>query len=224
MLGNIPQSGNNLTHTFRIRGIYNNWGAVPKNFMQPAEMVPTISFHGEADPTVPVDSSLGIDCVSPPLLYGSRAMHQALVQNGVCADLTVKPGAGHGVYNATNPLKVFRVARASCFFKSIFCNTCANFYSTDSVAAQCTGTNIGIEPTLFSSEVNIYPNPATTYIQVQGISQPQGLICTLYNTMGQVCFTQTNADLIPIQNLANGIYMLAIKKNNQVRYFRLIKE
>jgi acetyl esterase/lipase len=224
LLGNLHQSGNNLTHTFNIQGIYNNWGGVAKMFIEPHEMVPMISFHGGADPTVPVDSALGSDCVSPPLLYGSRALHQSLVQHGTCSQLTVKPGAGHGIYNSTNTQKLFRVQQVSCFFKSLFCNTCSDFYTTDSIPAHCSGLNIGMEPGLFAKEVMLYPNPASTQIRIQGVKEPQGLIYTVYNTLGQLCYPPTQADFIHIENLDRGIYILQVEKNNQTRYFRFIKE
>lgn len=70
-LGNIDTSGNALTNTFSLKGVYNNWGAIGKDFIDQSEMLPMISFHGDADPTVNIDSAYGNDCANPPLMYGS---------------------------------------------------------------------------------------------------------------------------------------------------------
>lgn len=142
LLGDLNSSGNNLTNTFTLKGVFNDWGAMLKASMQPAEMLPMVSFHGDADPTVAIDSSFGGGCIHIEKSYGSRAMHNLLLSNGVCSDLSVKPGGGHGVYQDSIVGVPFRVGRAACFFKSLFCNTCSSFYQTDSIPASCNLTTV----------------------------------------------------------------------------------
>ncbi len=98
LLGNLNNSGNNLTNSFTIKGIFNDWGAMLKESIQPSEMLPMVSFHGDADSTVVIDSAFGGGCIHLEKSYGSRAMHNLLIENGVCSDLSVKIGGGHGVF------------------------------------------------------------------------------------------------------------------------------
>jgi len=128
-LGSLNTSGNNLTHNFSLKGVFNNWGNIRENTMQTSELVPTIAFHGEQDTTVDID----VNIIG---LAGSRAIHNTLIANNVCSDLTVNPNGGHGVYvNATGT--AFRVGRASCFFKSVICDTCIPFSAEVQVPANC---------------------------------------------------------------------------------------
>jgi poly(3-hydroxybutyrate) depolymerase len=115
LLGNLNSSGNNLTNTFNIKGVFNDWGAMLKTSMQPTEMLPMVSFHGDADSTVAIDSTFGGGCIHVEKSYGSRAMHNLLVANGVCSDLSVKIDGGHGVFQDSIIGTPFRVGRAALF-------------------------------------------------------------------------------------------------------------
>jgi hypothetical protein len=90
-LGSLDNSGNSFTHDFTVKGIFNNWGLTVGQFIQPSEMLPMISFHGELDDIVEIDTSING-------LYGSRKIHQELINNNICSDLTVKIDGGHGIY------------------------------------------------------------------------------------------------------------------------------
>ncbi|MEL6594247.1 MAG: alpha/beta hydrolase, partial [Bacteroidota bacterium] len=93
--GALDSSGNNLTESFDIKGVFNNWGAALRATYQPEEMRPMISFHGDMDPTVPIDSSA-------EGLFGSRVLHNALLAQGVCSDLSVGVNEGHGIYRGVD--------------------------------------------------------------------------------------------------------------------------
>ncbi|MBK7412722.1 MAG: hypothetical protein IPI29_09240 [Ignavibacteria bacterium] len=49
-LGGLHRSGNDLTTTYSIKGVFNNWGGVVESEVDLDEMIPTISFHGGLDP------------------------------------------------------------------------------------------------------------------------------------------------------------------------------
>lgn len=127
-LGPLYSSGNKLKHTYKIRGIYNNQGAVAPVTLSPEDLIPMISFHGELDQVVPIDQGYtGL---------GSRAIHNMLSDAGVCNDFTIVPTGRHGVF--MNPEGAdFRIDRVTCFFKSLFCDTCTNFLSSATVQANC---------------------------------------------------------------------------------------
>ncbi len=128
-LGSLYNSGNNLLHAFNFKGIYNNWGMIIGATASPAEMIPTISFHGVLDNIVPIGNS-GNGTV------GSASIHDLLLANGVCSELNVDSLGGHGIYT-TGSGPEYRVARASCFFKSMFCENCTSQFLTDSIPVNC---------------------------------------------------------------------------------------
>jgi len=107
-----------------------NWGSVRIDDVAAEELIPMIAFHGEDDPIVPIDEDgLGLGS------GGSRWLHEQLVANGVCSDLTVAPGAGHSPPVLFPPS--FRMPKASCFFKSLFCDSCSTVYAEENVQANC---------------------------------------------------------------------------------------
>lgn len=57
-LGNLLTSGNNLTNTYSIKGVFNNWGAAVESEVDSDEMIPTVAFHGELDAVVQIDLEL----------------------------------------------------------------------------------------------------------------------------------------------------------------------
>lgn len=127
-LGSVNTSGNDLRNTFALKGLIMNWGFLRTEDVSPAEMIPMIAFHGEDDPIVNIDSTaLGTG--------GSRWLHQELVENNVCSDLTVAPGAGHSPPDLISP--EFRMSKASCFFKSLFCEDCNSVYAEEKIEANC---------------------------------------------------------------------------------------
>jgi acetyl esterase/lipase len=128
-LGALDTSGNNLKNTFEIKGIFNNWGAVSPVVLNGQKLLPMISFHGELDQIVPIDQS-------PITGYGSRKLHDMLNEQGVCNDLNIDPTGKHVIYRDKEGTQL-RAARAACFFKSLFCDSCSNFITKEMVPANC---------------------------------------------------------------------------------------
>lgn len=218
-LGPLNTSGNNLTNTYTLKGIMNNWGGIGKAFINANEMVPMIAFHGDADSTANIDSAFAKSCVDPPLVYGSRSLYTLFTNAGICADLSVKVGGGHGVYN--NSGNNFRVERTACFFKSVMCNTCSNFYSTDSIPAICSVANsIGEEAkeNIFS----VFPNPSGGDVNLTFAVQGQKLV-SIYNAMGQLVKSFTTADAQYNLTVAqSGLYFVCVTYQNKVYSSQLI--
>lgn len=221
LLGNLNNSGNSLTTTFSIKGVFNDWGAMLKSTLQPAEMLPMVSFHGDADNTVDVDSSFGGGCIHVETSYGSRAMHNLLLANGICSDLSVKPGGGHGVYQDSAFGVPFRVGRACCFFKSLFCNNCNSFYQTDSIPANCS-QYINSVNNATENQLEIYPNPFINKINVSAAGQVNN--CTLLSSLGQVIYTGRSIQEQDFSYLPSGIYFLQTTTGNSVTTIKLIKQ
>jgi hypothetical protein len=220
-LGPLNTSGNNLTNSFSIKGIMNNWGAIGKNFIQQNEMVPMIAFHGDADSTVDIDSSFANSCVNPPLVYGSRSLYTLFTNAGICADLSVKIGGGHGVYrfNGNN----FRIDRTSCFFKSVMCNTCTNFYSTDSIPANCSVAT-GVDETAENKGFSVYPNPSAGNFTLTFDAEGKKTISVI-NTMGQIVKQfDYYGDMTELNIDTKGLYFLRIQQESNITTQKIIKE
>ncbi|MCI4671893.1 MAG: alpha/beta hydrolase fold domain-containing protein [Bacteroidia bacterium] len=201
-LGAIDSSGNSLTHSFTIKGLFNNWGAGFEGEIDADEMVPTVAFHGELDNTV----KIGIDTSAVNFtLSGSLSMHNLLTAAGVCSDLTVDPLGGHGIYR--NSSAEFRVQRASCFFKSIFCHTCSDFYATDSVAPNCSAV-LSISETAYQIPIKAFPNPCQDYLMIEGINGAAEY--RIFTQLGQLVQSGNVSSQILLDGIEKGLYLLEI--------------
>ncbi|MCA6362990.1 MAG: carboxylesterase family protein [Bacteroidetes bacterium] len=223
--GPLNAVGNPLTNTYTIRAVYNNWGGIPSSYVSAAESVPMVAFHGDADQTVNIDSEIKANCPgsAPRVVVGSRGLQNILAGYGVCYDLTVKPGGGHGVYRSSLQQIEFRVARASCFFRSIFCNTCTSFYATSTVIPDCSPalrlTGEAETPVVLPVA---YPNPVADRLT---LSAPTGqpVMCRIFNTAGQCVLEVSTTREIDCSSLSEGAYVLMIADAEKTTPFRFVK-
>lgn len=217
-LGNLYTSGNNLTNTYSIKGIFNNWGAVTKTEMDFSEMLPTVAFHGEFDTIVKINSD---NSFLHYTLDGSRAINNTLLANNICSELTIDSTNEHGIYR--NASSVFRAGRASCFFKSIFCNTCTNFYTTDSIPSLCSSP-VSINENYSNENIRVYPNPFENYILIDLLNAP--IEISIYKSSGELVYKEDKVLNGKIQiNFLPGIYFLKTRhlSNNKTTITKLIK-
>ncbi|MDP1801206.1 MAG: T9SS type A sorting domain-containing protein, partial [Bacteroidota bacterium] len=216
-LGNLYTSGNNLTHTYSFKGIFNNWGGVTKTEVDFNEMLPTVAFHGELDTIVKIDAD---NSFLHYTLNGSRAIHNDLIVKNICSELTVDTIGGHGIFR--NASSGFRAGRASCFFKSIFCSTCINFYTTDSIPSTCSSP-VSINENYFDQNFKVYPNPFDNFIKIEGVKG--ALDITIYNSFGQLVYKDEKSNGEIQISLMPGIYLLATKHlgSNKTFTTKLIK-
>ena len=214
LLGSLDTSGNIYTNSFDIKGMFNNWGAVPINSMQPNEMVPQIAFHGELDPTIDIDTATS--------LIGSRSIHYALISNGICSDITIDTVGLHGIF--TNQAgAIFRASKASCFFRSVFCNDCQDVYTTDSIPANCSST-VGLGETIILDKILAYPNPVQEVLTIEGV--PKNTFVTIYNIMGELIRTEEYINGINFSSLKQGIYVVQVfnSSNGTNNILKILKE
>jgi alpha/beta hydrolase fold/Secretion system C-terminal sorting domain len=217
-LGGLFTSGNTLTDTYSIKGIFNNWGGVLSNEIDIDEMVPTIAFHGALDTIVLIDEK----SYTHLTMYGSRKMYHDFVANNVCYELTVDPTGEHGIYRGPEESK-FRAQRASCFFKSIFCNSCSDFYATETIPSNCS-SNVTSDGNHYESNIiKVYPNPFENSFSIQGIDGT--LDITIYNCFGQLVYKDKVFNGIVQTDLIPGLYFLKIKQVDSIKSFttKLIK-
>ncbi len=216
-LGNLYTSGNNLTNAYSFKGIFNNWGGVTKTEVDFSEMLPTVAFHGELDTIVKIGAD---NSYLHYTLNGSRVIHNDLIAKNICSELTVDTIGGHGIFR--NASSVFRAGRASCFFKSIFCNTCTNFYTTDSIPSTCSSP-VSINENYFDQNIKVYPNPFDNFIKIVGVKG--ALDITMYNSFGQLVYKDEKSNGEVQISLMPGIYFLTTKhlESNKTFTTKLIK-
>lgn len=213
LLGSLYTNGNNLTDTYNVKGIFNNWGMTVGAFIEQSEMLPMISFHGELDDVVEID-------VSSTGQYGSRKIHQELIASSVCSDLTVQSNGGHGIFVDYSG-SVFRVNRASCFFKSVFCSSCSEFYSADYIEANCSETQSIDE--FKESKIKIFPNPTSDIIQISSDLQIEKM--ELFDLAGQNISIKSKNNEINLHNLEEGFYFLKLSgTDNKIYTFKILKK
>lgn len=202
-LGNLFTSGNNLNNRYSIKGIFNNWGGIPGNEIDVDEMKPTIAFHGAMDSTVFIDTDSSFLHYT---LLGSRSIHHLLVAHQTCSELTVDTNGKHGIFR--NQSSAFRAGRASCFFKSVFCNGCSGFSTTDSIPPHC--SSILQQPEKETGpEGRLFPNPSDGSFSFEGMIGDATM--DVFNSLGQwVCREKIIAGNARVR-LPPGMYLLRIQ-------------
>ena len=222
-LGYINTSGNNLTDSFTLKGLFHNWGSIiDLDYIRSKNAIPLIGFAGEQDKISPIDSGFFEGCINYELIFGTRAIYDKLTEYGVCAELNLKNQAGHGVYNSTYEQGLFRIGRASCFFKSLFCESCIASYNADSIAANCSFfTNS--EKSASISVLRAEPNPSNGHITLL-CSSAIGSWIKVYNIEGKIIHKEMLKS--PVQELdlsdqKEGIYILEV---NSARTKLILRE
>jgi len=214
-LGNINNSGNSLQNVFSVKAIFNNWGSIVEtDFINSNDAIPMIAFHGDQDQCLPIDYGTYNNCNSYVHLYGSRSVYQKLQLLGVCAELIVKTGGDHGVYDQTQAQNIFRVNRASCFFKRLFCDNCSSAYQTDSIASDC--ATVDVLNNENEGDVRISPNPNNGKFKIY-IPGSHNYIRNVIvsNLLGEKCYSlniEAEEDVldVDISKLPQGIYFVSI--------------
>lgn len=217
-LGNLYTSGNSLTNTYSIKGIFNNWGGITSTEVDANEMIPTIAFHGALDTTVLIDEDNSFLYYS---LKGSRALYNDLRVNSICSELTIDTNGGHGIFRNTSSM--FRASRAACFFKSIFCSNCTSLYTTDSIPTNCSVT-LGFEVEKEGTKVKVFPNPFEHSFTIDGLDG--NLEISIINSYGQLIYKVESQNGMVQIDLLKGLYILKIKelKSNKTYIKKLIRD
>lgn len=209
-LGNLYTSGNNLTTTYTLQGVFNNWGGITASEVDPSEMLPTVAFHGALDTTVRIDAD---NAFAHYTLLGSRALHNELIAKQICSELTVDTLGEHGIYR--NAASEFRAGRASCFFKSVFCSTCASLSTTDSIPPTCSiPTSVADK---LATAIRVYPNPSEGAFQIAGVDGYMDV--RIYNSLGQLVYQDERSQGRVQAAFLPGIYVLHVKALESGRVF-----
>jgi len=79
---------------------------------------------------------------------------------------------------------------------------------------------LGIIETSMIAKFVLYPNPATTFINISGLTKEEKYV--IYNVLGEKVIdgTISDNDKIDIQNMTNGLYFLKIENQNAFQFIK----
>jgi hypothetical protein len=127
ILGPLNSCGNFFTNSFRIAGLFNNWGGIFDTacIKGVKDKIPMIAFHGIDDHIVPFTKGFALACSDSAYgnSYGSNSIFKRLANN--YPDLPVELYCcfgGHGIFdkNPGDDLKsLYRIQKAICFFNRV---------------------------------------------------------------------------------------------------------
>lgn len=116
--------GNQLVNSYSLKGIISMWGSVNEiEIINHQNAVPTLFFHGEKDPEVPIGIGNFYGCKNLPKSYGTLPIYDRLTALGVSAVAHIDPNGNHRVYN-----NEFITANTDCFIQSIMADKKINGY------------------------------------------------------------------------------------------------
>jgi hypothetical protein len=181
-----------------------------------------IGFAGDEDQISPIDSGFFYGCPRYELMFGTRAIYDRLGNFGACSQINVKLHAGHGVYNSTSAQGIFRIGKACCFFKSIFCGDCTTSYTTDSIPAACSVNTSSLSIPL-TEPLRIEPNPGSgifTLISNTPVGTPL-LVCNMQGKLVYSTILNSSRGQFDISHLNAGVYL--VSANKQRTHLILVK-
>lgn len=127
VLGLRDRSGNSFNDSYKIAGLFNNWGCVYDTAYIKGVVgrIPMIAFHRIDDSTVPFAKGFPLECDNGAYGYycGSSAMYKRLINNYPNLPVELYPCyGGHGIFN-NDPEKdkrsLYRIQKAICFFNRL---------------------------------------------------------------------------------------------------------
>ena len=91
----------------------------------------------------------------------------------------------------------------------------------DDIRVLSSGTD-NVDDVMVSSEIEIYPNPASDVLRIQGVDDVKEM--WVYSATGQRMVSVSNTAELNVSGWSKGIYFLIIKTDNTVHNARFIKE
>lgn len=81
--------------------------------------------------------------------------------------------------------------------------------------------SVGMEE-LQALQLQVFPNPATDVVQLKGVAPAQVTEARIYNTAGQLMFTNSHTNQLNISNLIAGVYIIEVRTLEGVARKRLL--
>ncbi|MEO8087552.1 MAG: T9SS type A sorting domain-containing protein [Bacteroidota bacterium] len=224
-VGLLDTAGNAMPHTYQLKGVIDNCGAVSQDsVILNNGNIPLISFHDEGDCVVPNLYGQVISCACQAFYWvaGSAALHGLLDANGICTSMNLVPLS---INHCSFP-EYELINRASCFIRSVLCDSCQTSYNnTPYVLQRCSNTSDIRDENLISS-IQVFPNPSSEKLQLDGLQIQKYYFVFLYDLSGRIIFNETikgeSQHSFKLNNIAAGSYFLKINSGQETRIEKIL--
>ncbi|MEO0404924.1 MAG: T9SS type A sorting domain-containing protein, partial [Bacteroidota bacterium] len=113
----------------------------------------------------------------------------------------------------------FRVGKASCFFKSVFCEECQSESTTEQISGDCS-TTVNIDET-DESHVRIFPNPSNGILTVRGLNDKVPF--EIMDSFGRIVESGLLENRLNLTSLTAGVYIFRYELDGETEVLRWIK-
>jgi hypothetical protein len=217
--GLLDTSGNSLPNNYQFKGIIDNCGGISKDSaMLNNGNISMISFHDEGDCVVPNQFGQVISCACQVFYFvsGSSTMHNFLSANGICTSMNLVPlSINHCSYPQYE-----LVNRASCFIRSVMCDSCQSAFNNTPYTPQgC--SMVGVHEYNSLKTIQVVPNPASEYFQLSGLENGTNYSISVLDLSGRKILEKiiagSNHESISTSEINSGIYFVrVVNKSNEV--------
>ena len=208
LTGGVEGDSGNPAYSSAIKGLVSHCGAMGDNaWIDADEQTPACLFHGSADNTVPIDSTmftlLGFFPVA--ITEGSIPISERMTGLGIEHCFEINENAGHVAYLTNQAIYDTTLSVTSNFLSHLVCG----------IELDCSYREVlvGIEH-VESNEIAVYPNPANEFIYLSTPLQP--VYYSVYDTFGRYV-DQGYSTQIDTQTWSDGLYV--VKTSNDSHAF-----
>ncbi|CAN5492125.1 hypothetical protein BH11BAC1_BH11BAC1_27490 [soil metagenome] len=224
-VGLLDTAGNSLPHTYQFKGVIDNCGAVSRDsVILNNGNIPLISFHDEGDCVVPNQYGQVISCACQAFYWvaGSAALHSMLDANGICTSMNLVPLS---INHCSFP-EYELINRASCFIRSVLCDSCQTSYNnTPYVLQRCSNAN-SVEEINSLYNIHIFPNPVKEELHFNGCASNSKYLVLLYDLSGRIVFkemiTGKLQNTFQLNGINAGCYFLKITSATESRIEKIL--
>ena len=229
-LGCIDCEGNSYDHDSRPKALVSCWGAIGDlDWIDPENDVPSILFHGTADPIVPYNSGFPFTFnILLPIVYGSNLIQGRLSELGIENEFHGEEGQLHEYWGTVNgnwfdgPNEYFEQIQSDAF---LFLYN--QLYSVE------VPIDHEVIPKSFTLHQN-YPNPFNPITTLRyDLPQESDVTLTIYDITGRMVQTLVNElqqsgvkkVIWNASDVSSGVYIYRIQAGNftQTRKMILLK-
>lgn len=208
--GGIEGNSGNAGYSWRVKGVIALCAAMGETgWMSNNKNVSLCLMHGDADMTVPYKTDEYKFLGAPVMrVQGSWSIDSAATQMKTDHKLYTFYGAGHVPFTGSSAAQMAYMDTTLTFIGK---------YLYRSVTGKVPDALAETD----AERVFVYPNPATDFIEVNGLNKDYTL--TLQNLQGSVVEEFTAGYQTNISHLPAGIYLLTIQHKDALYTFKLLK-
>jgi hypothetical protein len=205
LTGGVEGDSGNPGYSSAVKGLVSHCGAMGDNaWIDADEQTPACLFHGSADNTVPIDSTmftlLGFFPVA--ITEGSIPISERMTGLGIEHCFEINENAGHVAYLTNQAIYDTTLSISSNFLSHLVCG----------IELDCNYREVlvGIEEQQPHSIV-AYPNPANDYVLLGNGLQP--VAYSAYDMQGR-CVSQGKETRITTTSWPNGLYCVKVESDS----------